>query len=163
MKKENKYKPGFTTPKDYFENFDDRLFDALNLEELPKKAGFSVPQDYFEKVEEQIMGQLPTEETVKVIPLYRRKAFLFTASIAACIAIVLTFSSEKQNDFENISLTDIETYLDEQASGMSSYELASYLPEEDLEELVLETSLFSEENLEDYLLETIDDTTLLIE
>ena len=163
MKEKNKHTHGFTTPKEYFESFDERLFDTLELENLPKESGFATPDGYFDTVEDKILEQLAEEKPAKVISLFKRKTFIYAASIAACIALVTIFSGQDPDTIENLEFADIETYFDEEGIGFNSYELAQYLPEEELEELDLSSDLFSAENLESYLLETIDDTTLLIE
>lgn len=162
MKKEGKYKHGLKAPEDYFEGFEERLFSKISEEALPSKSGFEVPDGYFDSLEEKILSRVSMETVVKVIPLYKRKTFIYAASIAACL--VLAFSIFTQNTTEELTLeiADIEAYFDADGMDYDSYDVAQLLNEDDLEALSFET-IFSEEILEEYLLENLDDTTLLIE
>ena len=162
MKKEGKYKHGLKAPQDYFDGFEERLFSKISEEALPSKPGFEVPTGYFDSLEEKILSKVSMETVVKVIPLYKRKTFIYAASIAACL--VLAFSIYTRNTTQELTLeiADIEAYFNEDRMDYDSYDVAQLLNEDDLEALSLE-SIFSEEILEEYLLENLDDTTLLIE
>jgi len=67
MNKNNKHiKTGFTTPDNYFNNFDKKLLNKLSMEEseseLPIKTGFTAPDDYFENFEKTVLQKLSVEE-----------------------------------------------------------------------------------------------------
>lgn len=150
-------------PDDYFDNFEERLFIRLAEEELPDSPGFSVPDGYFDSVEEKVMAKLPSEEKGKVIPFYRRRVFTYIAGAAACAVLVFSLLTNGSEDNMSLEIADIEAYLDEGGMDYNSYDVAQLLNDDDLESITLENEFLSEESLEDYLLENLDDTNLLIE
>jgi len=67
MNKNNKHiKTGFTTPDDYFNNFEEKLLNKLSVEEsesdLPLETGFTTPDNYFLNLEETVLHTLSVEE-----------------------------------------------------------------------------------------------------
>ena len=165
--KNKKNIPGFKTPKDYFETFDERLFSKMNEEELPLEHGFTVPDGYFKELEDSILQKVNVSESqTKVIPLFKRQTLLIVASIAACAAILISVvksNNDASFDFEAIELSNIDGYIDDGNLELNSYELMAMLGDEEITSISVENDYFLEENLEEYLLENIDDNTLLIE
>ena len=160
---EEKYKHGLKVPKGYFESFDERLADKIYEEALPKNTGFKVPDGYFDTLEDQILSQVQQEKIVKVVPLYKRKSVVYITSIAACLALVFAIFTPKDTDEAALEVADIEAYFNEGNIDYNSTDIAQLLSDDDLESVALENSDLSLESLEEYLLENIDDTTLLIE
>ena len=158
----NKKHIGFKVPKDYFETFEDSLFSKLEDSNSKNKTGFSVPDNYFENVEDAILNKIEAEDSIPVISLFNKKTLLFVASIAACI--VLVFSIFKNNDVSvnDIATTEIENYL-ETNQTISETELLSLLDNEDINQLIKETNTIANQQIEDYLLDNLDDTSLLTE
>lgn len=168
MKKENKYKHGLKAPENYFEDFEDRLYTKILEDSLPKESGFAMPHGYLDSFDERILQKVNEDATVKVIPLYKRKALVYIATVAACVALVFSIFTKTGGDEITLDIADIEEYFNEGGLDYNSYDVAQLLNDDDLENLPLENSLFSEENLEDYILDNLDldnldDTTLLIE
>lgn len=165
--KEKKHTHGFNTPKDYFETFEDGLFSKLKEDQLSNESGFAVPDGYFDQLEETLLERLKTDsEPVKVVSLFSRKTILYGVAIAACLALIITVALPKDpgpGDFEDLQLSNIESYIDAGNLNWDSYDVAALMTDEELEAISLETELFSEESLEDYLLNNLDDSTLLIE
>lgn len=162
MKKEGKHKHGMKVPEDYFESFDERLFERMYLESLPEETGFEVPAGYFDAIEEKILQKVNPKPEVKVIPFFQRNAFMYASGIAATLLLaIFLFINDRPEEF-SLELADIEAYIDENGMDYDSYDVAQVLTEDDLETLTIQ-DIFSEENLEDYLLEHLDDTNLLIE
>ena len=165
--KNKKNIPGFKTPKDYFESFDERLINKMNEEELPREHGFTVPDGYFKELEGSILQKVNVSESqTKIIPLFKKQTLLIVASIAACAAIL--FSVVKTNndasfDFEAIELSNLDGYIDDGNLELNTYELMAMLEDEEITIIGAENDYFLEENLEEYLLNNIDDNTLLIE
>ncbi|MDC8003617.1 hypothetical protein POV27_06110 [Aureisphaera galaxeae] len=163
-----KYEHGFKVPEGYFDKMEDSLFDALELEKLPKETGFDVPKGYFDTLEDEILQKIKEEEQeTKVVPLYRRKVFWYSASIAATVALLATlfFGSDGNGAMlpPDPTLAEIEAYLNEDIASFDSYELAQVLTDEDLDALEMENEILSDESLEEYLLDNIDDPTIFIE
>jgi len=164
--KKNKHSNGFKSPEDYFENFEDRLFSKLSEDKLPKESGFKVPEGYFDQLEETIVSKaIDSEKKTKVIPLISRKTLYYATAIAACAIIV--FSVITNNDviqnIDTINISSIENYIEEGNLNIDYTDLASLLEEEDFTSNTSESNLFSEESIEEYLLENIDDSSILIE
>ena len=167
MKNKNeKYHSGFTTPDNYFENFEDKLFDRLNEEQLPENSGFRVPEGYFKGLEDRVMELVHTTETKpKVIPLITKR-FIGIAAVAACVVLIVTIFNNKttiSKDFNELQLSSISTYIEEGNIDINSYDIAAMLGGDEILEISADTEQFLEEGLEEYLLETIDENTLLIE
>jgi len=158
---------GFKAPEDYFKTFEERLFSKMEEGNLPKEAGFKVPDEYFSGLEASIMKKVnASEKQAKVIPLFQRRVLLYVASIAACVAILLLAVKTKNNlngDFNEIQLTVLDDYIEDGNLDLDTYEVMAMLGDDEITAINIENDFFSEENLEEYLLENIDDNTLLIE
>jgi hypothetical protein len=163
MKKGDKYNHGFKAPDDYFQDFEERLFSKLKEAELPKKHGFDVPDGYFEDLEERILQNVAQENAVKVIPLFKRKTIIYAASVAASAALVISVYTGSGDQEISLQVADIEAYIEGDAMDLDSYDIAQLLSDDELDNLAFENEIFSQESLEDYLIENLDDTTLLIE
>ena len=164
--KDKKHKEGFDLPKGYFEEFENRLFNKINSEILPKNNGFTVPEGYFKTLDEKISTNIANVSSQpKVISIVSRKTLLYAVSIAACA--VLIFSLINLNNEEitinDIDFTSIESYIEEGNIEITNNDLISLLTEDDLNELTIEESLIPEELIEEYLLDNIEDTSILIE
>lgn len=158
---------GFKAPDGYFDDFDERLFGKMEEEKLPRDTGFTVPEGYFNDLEEGIMKNvLSLKEQKEVIPLYKSRTLVYVASIAACIALIYTLATNRESltkQIDKVQFSSIENYIEEGNLDLDSFDVMALLNDEDVSDLIIENELFSEEFLKDYLLENIEDTTLLIE
>ncbi|EDP94904.1 hypothetical protein U8527_15220 [Kordia algicida OT-1] len=164
---------GFTTPKDYFNTFEDRLFDTLHSESmLPEKEGFKVPDAYFDGLEDSLSTKLfAKEETTKVIPLQRKKNY-FTYigyAAAACILFlgVITFignsDSSELSNIDNVVNTEINSFIENDLIALNNYELMNVYEEENIDvSTIFEVDLNETETI-DYLENSADPYDLLIE
>ena len=64
---------------------------------------------------------------------------------------------------DSLKIASIENYIDEGYLNLESYEVLALLDDEDLTNIDFESDIFSEESLENYLLENSIEETLLIE
>lgn len=160
-----KHEHGFKTPDDYFGSLEGRLNSLIDQEFLPGKTGFKAPDGYFDSLEDKVLEQISSnmpKESGKVIPFYRNRYVRIVASVAAIVALVILVTRPDQaDDFQNIEMAQIESYV-EQEMIWDEYDLAQMMEESELEELESE-ELFAADELQDYLMENIDDTSLLIE
>ncbi len=152
---------GFKTPKDYFDGLTDDIMGKISEEslDLPKSDGFKVPEGYFDSLNKDILSKLEKEET-KVIKLYPYKKLLYTAaSIAAVILIFigLQWQGNQSLSFDDIANMELEAYFEDNVSGVNTYELAEVIPVEELEVGDILEIDWDEENIVDYLDDTIDD------
>ena len=164
--KSKKHIDGFNTPKDYFEDFEDRLFSKISEESLPKESGFAVPEGYFDQLDSSILQK--TNTTVppsKVIQLFSKKTIAYAITIAACAMLIFSIRNPNQTltTIETIDFSSIKIYLEEGNIELTNYDLISLLTEEDLNSLLVDEILIPEETIEEYLIENINDTSILIE
>lgn len=153
---------GYKVPDNYFETFDDKLFDHLSEKKSisgVESTGFKVPEDYFDSVESKVTSRL-NEDNTPVVNLRTRKTFYYIAGIAASIVIMLAIFINRDTN-EDISIEMVQTYLENR--NLDSYELAELLSDANLleEDFTITTTPYEEENLEDYLLENADIETYL--
>lgn len=163
---------GFTTPKDYFDTFEERLFEKIETEAtIPKEEGFKIPDAYFDSLEDRLAGTLfaTEKEEVKVISLSNRKQYLKYISYvsAACIIIagIIMFSFGKTNLNTNLTVTEneINTFIDNDLIAMNNYDLFAVYEEENIDiSSIIEVNLDEEETIY-YLENSVDPYDLLVE
>lgn len=165
----NKKKPGFDLPNDYFEQLETNIELAEMEAILPETTGFSIPSDYFEKFEDVLLNTIHENSTEsKVIPLHRKTWFQLTIGIAACLLIGLFIlnpsNPSASTSFEELDIAayEVADYF-ENNTTINTDDVADLLTDEEIEEITLENDILSTVNVEDYLLDNLDDTSLLIE
>ena len=160
----NKYTRGFKVPENYFDSVEETILQRLDESELPEKSGFTTPEGYFDGLEDQLLDIVSTsEEQTGVISLISRRNAAIVLGIAACLAVIITVALNNDNaSSDSFDLATVTDYIDEGYLELSTYEVSNLLEEEQLEELTL-APLTTEESIEDYLLEHIDENNLLIE
>lgn len=164
MKKEklhNIKSSGFKTPENYFDAFDDKLFERLNIKESIEgvnDSGFTAPKDYFESLEDKILSKL---EDKPVVRLNTRKTLYYVAGIAASLLLLFAIFINNGGETQVLSVEMVETYFEN--SDLDSYELAELLVNADIleEDFTIVETEYKEENLESYLLENTDIETIL--
>lgn len=164
--KENKYNKGFKIPEDYFESFEASLYSKINEEELPKNSGYKVPESYFKDLEDQLVQKIhSTQKTANVISIFSKRNVAIVA-VAASLVLLVTLvnkSSSKSDSFETLDLTSITSYIDEGNVELNSYDIGAMLTEEDFINGSLDSQITKDDSIEEYLLETMTENTLLIE
>jgi len=163
MNKEDKYEHGMKVPEGYFDSIEERLASKLSEDQLPKDTGFTTPDDYFATFEETLLRKVNETPVVKVIPLYKRKAVLYAVSIAACLLVSISLFYPSVEDTTAPNLAELEAYYEAGNISYDTQDIALLLTDTDLEALPVADEEVSLENLENYLLENLDDNTLLIE
>ncbi|WP_400079683.1 hypothetical protein [Winogradskyella sp. R77965] len=165
MKKDKLYNiksTGFKTPDNYFESFDDKLFERLPQKDSVdsvKTTGYKTPKDYFDTVEANVFSKLSDDEK-PVIKLSTRKTFYYVAGVAA--SLLLLFAVFINSDTtEELSVEMVENYLGNE--DLNSYELAELLSDSDLleDDFIITKTTYQEDNLESYLLENSDIESIL--
>lgn len=161
----NNNKHGFKTPPEYFEGLDDRVFNSIHVEELPKNSGFEVPAGYFDQLEDVLLKKIKnSEKETKVISLFSRYKLGYVAAIAACAVVLFSiFNREQQETVSNLDFALIESYIEEGSLDLEAYEVLALFDNEGIEDLSLNNNLIDQENLEDYLYENFDESTFTIE
>jgi hypothetical protein len=123
----------------------------VNLENDKKiDSGFKIPDRYFEEIEDKIMNSISGNKAIKVVSLFQKKQFWFSA-IAAIF--VLSFSINlflSNNKKESLNVDDYFAY----ESNISTYEIAEKLSDNDITSIEESLNLYAvetTENMEDYL------------
>ncbi len=166
MKKDklhNNKSSGFKTPNQYFESFEDKLFERLNQKESIKgieSTGYKVPKDFFDSIEDNIFDKLKTENK-PVISLQSRKTFYYITGIAASLLLLFAIFINTEKSEESLSIEMVETYLENR--DLNSYEIAQLLYDTDLleDDFTIINTPYEEDNLESYLLDNSDIETIL--
>ncbi|MEZ4808893.1 MAG: hypothetical protein R2819_00920 [Allomuricauda sp.] len=164
MKKDKKN--SFNTPDGYFDSFHERLMAKINNEEvgkmeslIPKSDGFSVPKGYFDGLAEKVLSQVGQHET-KVISLKAYRKFYYgAAAIAAVFLLVfgITWKKEAPVSFENLASNEIDAYFETNEVDMSTYEIAEVVSFDEIELNNVFTHEVGEENILEYLSESVED------
>lgn len=164
--KDKKQYSGFNTPKNYFEDFEDRFFNKLSEDIIPKESGFTAPIEYFNQLDSSILKNTDTTvHPTKVIQLFSKKTLAYAIAIAACATVIVSITNRNGtvNTIGNIEPTSIESYIEEGNLEMDSYDIGSLLRDEELTNTISEKEYIPEDILEEYLLEQIEDASILIE
>ena len=156
---------GFNVPDGYFDRLEDQLDHYIDQAILPESHGMHTPEGYFEGMEDRIMEAWKAEQrTGKIIPLYRRREVQWISAIAAVLLLtlmVLRPDTGSPDQIDQLSAIQMEDFLMEEMEW-DVYELGDLMEDSEIEVLP-DSELFSGEELEQYLLEHLDDNTLLIE
>lgn len=162
-------KTGFTAPKDYFNTFEDRLFDRMKTESvIPKDTGFTKPDAYFDSLEDKLSKELfGQEEAPKVIPLQRKRNYIryMSYAAAACVLlfIAINFINVTPPTMVEIADTEINTFIENDLIALNNYELMTVYEEENIDiSTIFEVDLNETETIE-YLQNEADPYELLIE
>ncbi|WP_297762557.1 hypothetical protein [uncultured Muriicola sp.] len=155
-------KNSFKTPPGYFEGLTERIQQRMQEEEaqqFPKEEGFAVPDTYFDNLEKEILASTTQNET-PVIQLRSYKKYLYAAAAIAAIfvlVIALPWNRSQPITFDDLAEVDITSYFESRELELSSYEIAEVIPVANLEiDEFMETGM-DDEQIMDYLEDTIDD------
>jgi hypothetical protein len=133
-----------------------------SLKEKVSESGFSIPEDYFDIVEDNILSRISQKEPVKVISLINRKSILYVSSIAAALILMFNLIDRKAGiDINSIETTSIERYLSDEDFG--SDELAVLFDYSEFLDDSFNSISFSEEAMEDYVIDNLELDDLYIE
>jgi hypothetical protein len=158
---ENTNKHGFKIPNDYFASMDKHLVDRMEETYFPQHHGLSAPKNYFDTIEDRILTSVSHESTKsKVVPLFAKKWMPFVSGVAACFIAGLFIWNLLNVNSKLIADTEISAYIENGTLSVDTQDLAQLLTEEDMDELTLEAVFLSDENLESYLLEHLDESNL---
>ena len=155
-------KNSFKTPPGYFEGLSDRILnelDARDQKRIPNKEGFTVPENYFDQVEKDILAKTLQKET-PVIPLKNYRSFLYAAAAIAVIFVLvlgLEWNKNEPLSFDDLAQMDITNYIESGDMELSSYEIAEVIPVANLEIGDFMDSSVNDDQILDYLEDTIDD------
>lgn len=166
MDEKKKHKHGYKVPENYFQDMEESLFSKMAEEQLPANTGFDTPDGYFDKLEDRIMQNLQqSKPEPRVISIFSNKQYVYGMSIAASVVLLLALffnDSNKVKSIDDLQISSIESYLEE-SMDWDSYDIAALAEEGDFTNATFENEILTDESLEDYLLDNLDESTLLIE
>ena len=170
--------PGFTVPKAYFEELEDRIGQKMDstgsnpkikteerskqknmfvLDKIGKNHGFKTPDGYFDKLEPKIKRL----KTTRVVPLKNNYTRILALSIAASILLFFGISNmnHSQNEKNEIVFQDEEyiNWIESDLVELDSYEIA-----EIYNDIELDKVFYPEDELEEYL-NNVDIEHLILE
>lgn len=153
---------GFKVPKDYFNNLEDISLTEIKLKTQFETTGFKTPNNYFNTIEERVFSTILEKLQVKIVSIARKKQLLYLSSIAAVITILVSvFIVNNNSNWGKIDYETVENYMIEE--DFSSYEIASLLTNDDLNELNFTKYHLNETLIETYLLDHLEINDLITE
>lgn len=157
---------GFRVPKNYFETFEENLFQklALNSEKhTANPSGFKTPEAYFKNVENKLFNSTKSTQHVKVVKLITFKNLVYTASVAAAVILMLSliFNTQKKLDFESLEVATLHYYIE--TADFTTNDIASLLSDDELSSELIMQETVSDQAIETYLMDTANFQDLLID
>ncbi len=157
---------GFKTPEAYFDTFDERLFKKLNVQKEMASisdAGFKVPDNYFEHFDDKLQARLKSQQSSKVRTLVSWRNAAYISGIAASLLLIFGLFMTSQNNLSinQVETASIEDYLNNE--NLNIYDISSLLNEDDLVLGDFVSNTFTEESLENYLLNNTSIEDLIFE
>ena len=158
---------GFSVPKNYFNEIDERLSMVFMEEKIPNKKSFATPESYFDNLEDAILSKVTlAKKDTKVISfkqkIYKAIPFAIAASIALLISINYFSNFNSEINFDNLAQSDIETWILENNSEMTSQDIATFISLDGINTNDFAYTNIDDEDIEDYIIYN-DNTTLLNE
>jgi len=147
---------GFKAPENYFQGLENSVLNKIKLKDI-ETPGFTMPKGYLDTLEDNVLAKVSENKDTKVINLFSRRNLLYVSSIAASILLLFNlsvFESNRTASFDTLDTATVENYI--MNEYINSYDMASLLTDENIvEEDFIEHS-FSDENVENYILNNID-------
>jgi hypothetical protein len=150
-------KSGFSAPKNYFDDVEERFFNSILEEKFPKKAAFKTPVNYFESLEDTILTKvLSPKKEVKVISLPKRILKYVAVSAVASVFLFIGFksflsSSTNEVTFDDLADNDIENWMLENSSTITTQDIAMVITDKELIENDFTFTTIDDDALEDYI------------
>lgn len=134
----------------------------FKLDNEPKiTSGFTTPDDYFDAFSEKILAQLPKQEPKVISNFSSRKTWYYAAAAILILMLSVPIYTKYSTQQEEIDSATLENYLAYQ-SNISEDEIVNLLQQEDLDKMKLEfnvddatieDALYSNSNLEQYIID----------
>ena len=147
---------GHKIPNNYFEGMESELMEKLasnNPLDAIAKTGFTMPKGYLNEFENKLIHNLSKQDT-KVISIYRKRKFYYVIGIAASLILMVSLFMNRDHTvvFDELDVATMEDFILDESS---SSDLASLFSEDDDIESLFNTTYYSDNELETYMLENI--------
>jgi hypothetical protein len=157
----------FSVPKNYFNDLEKRFSNFLIEDKISNKKVFLTPNSYFDTLEDKIIPKVTLKEkNIKIISLKQRIYKVIPFGIAASILLFISvnyfnnFNTEVS--FDNLALSDIETWILDNSSEITSQDIVTFIPTENINTNVFEFTTLNDKDIEDYIIYN-DNTSILNE
>jgi len=163
----------FRLPEDYFENLDKRIL--WRIKESEESGESELPKEYFETLPGKIINRIHEEEKAGEakkgagrIRMIRSRAVRALAAAAVLAGLVLSYgiltrqSSEEKviAGLNSVSTAELESYLTDQLEHLDEEELNTVIDPDESLMPDYEKELINEDELQDFILEDMDITTI---
>lgn len=157
---------GFEIPETYFDTFDERLQKKMEMQDIMTTVsdpGHKVPDHYFQDFDQILETQLHTEKSPKVKTLMTWRNVALISGMAASLLLMFKIFNTPDDvlSINQIETASIEDYL--KSENLTTFDLASFLNDDDLEIDNFVTNTLSAESLENYLLNNASIEDLIFE
>ncbi|WP_299670873.1 hypothetical protein [uncultured Polaribacter sp.] len=149
---------GFTTPKNYFSETEDRFSMFLMEDKLSNTKSFKTPDNYFDKLEDKILERTFLKKETKVISLKDRLFKYIPITAAASVVLFLSINyfsisttSNKVN-FDAIAQADIENWIFDNSTDLSDEDFVAVLNNEIVNENDFAFTSLENDIIEDYII-----------
>jgi hypothetical protein len=160
-------KTGFSTPSKYFNNLEEAITASLSERTFTKENSFKVPDTYFNKLEDRILDKAISTEKETLIISFKDRVFKMIPIVAAASIVLFIglntflFNTTEKFTLDAISDDEIEIWLD--FNPIITNEIELTLDEDLLDINDFYFSTIKNENIEDYINNSIDYTDILDE
>ena len=154
---------GFKTPDNYFEGVEDSVLNQIHLKSV-EGSGFKMPEGYLDTLDDTVIAKVSKNRDTKVINLFSRRNLLYMSSVAAAVLLLFNlsiFESKRVASFDTLDTATLENYI--LSEYIDSYEISSLMNNEEINEEAFIDYDFSDEHMEDYILNNIDIEGLFLE
>ncbi|MDX6747150.1 hypothetical protein SHK09_10140 [Polaribacter sp. PL03] len=157
---------GFSAPKNYFSDTEDKFASFLLEDKLPKEDGFTMPENYFEQLESSITDKIIPKKEVKVISFKTKFLKYIPVAAAASLALFLSINyfNPLNNDvsFDSLAQSDIENWIIENSNELSDDDFAALLQTEITSENDFALTDLNNDDIEEYIIDS-ENTSLFNE
>ena len=152
---------GFVSPENYFDKIENKIL-LQTINNSKKLTGFKTPSNYFENLEQSILGRISSNKPIKIVKLLSNNYLKIVGlSIAASLLLFFSLNKFESNnqlfDLNNIEISEIENWMDEDLITFSSYDIVDTFGDLNLNGL----DNYSEDEIIDYLNEEHIDNLIL--
>ena len=148
---------GFSVPKNYFKDTKAQLMGFLLEDKIVKKKTFSTPELYFDNLEDTIIAKVTLKEKKLTIFSFKQKKYKL-AAIGIAASIMLSFgigyfsNFTSEENFENLTQNDIESWILNSSTDITPQEVASYIPFENKNTTDFIFANINDQEIENYII-----------
>ena len=158
---------GFQIPEMYLNTVEDAVIAKISEQSFSKKNAFSTPNDYFQNFEDKLFSELTiSKKPVKVIS-FRSRVLKFIPTAAAASVLLFIglnyFTPSSNTTFDAISSDELDSWFDENYIDFNVNTSIDFVDADFTESNIIEDeSSLEDEDILEYF-NSMDNTSLLTE